>query len=157
MAHHDHPGWFKTLTLLLGIAGIGAGLALFISGRRDEKSRLLPGGLHKLADGKFYMDEMYLDGFVAGANKASDVCNWTDFKVVDGAVNGAGTSGVFLSDVSGDADQVVVDGAVNLAADVAEGAGAVVSTAQTGRVRNYLTAAIGVTAAAVLVLVFLIG
>ena len=44
-----------------------------------------------------------------------------------------------------------MDGAVNLTADVTQGAGAVASAGQTGRLRNYLAAALGVTALIVVV------
>jgi hypothetical protein len=156
--HAGHgPGWFHAVAMVLGLIGIGVGVSLFWSGRRDEKTRILPKGVHDLALNKYFMDEMYLDGFVANANRVSDACDWVDRNVVDGVVNTSGKGGVVLADVSGDADQIVVDGAVNLTADVAQGAGAVVATAQTGRIRNYLAAAIGVTALAVVILVFVIG
>jgi NADH-quinone oxidoreductase subunit L len=154
--HHDHPLFFTVLAYLTGIAGIGLGIALFMSGRRDEKSRLLPGPLHDLSVHKFHMDEMYLDGVVAAGNAMSDQSAWIDAKVVDGAVNVSGAVSLFVGDASGDADQVIVDGAVNLTADVAEGAGAMVATAQTGRIRNYITAALGLTAVAVVILVFVL-
>jgi NADH-quinone oxidoreductase subunit L len=149
---HHHPGWFTALAWSLGAIGIAVGVALFRSGRRDHTSKLLPGKVHDLAAAKYYMDEMYLDGFVHAANRVSDVSAWTDAKVVDGAVNVSGAAGLFLGDVSGDADQVVVDGAVNLTADLAQGAGAAVSAGQTGRIRNYLAAAIGATALLVVIL-----
>jgi NADH-quinone oxidoreductase subunit L len=156
--HEGHgPGWFHAVAMALGLIGIGVGVSLFWSGKRDEKTRVLPKGVHELALNKYFMDEMYLDGFVANANRVSDACDWIDRNVVDGIVNTSGKGGVVLADVSGDADQIVVDGAVNLTADVAQGAGAVVATAQTGRIRNYLAAAIGVTALAVVILVFVIG
>jgi len=60
-----------------------------------------------------------------------------------------GIAGVLLGDVSGDVDQVVVDGAVHVTADIAQGAGAAVSAAQSGRIRNYLAGAVGVTAVVV--------
>ena len=64
-AHHAHPGWFSAIAYSLGVIGIGVGIVLFKSGKRDEKSRLLPKGLHELSLGKFYMDEFYLDAVVA--------------------------------------------------------------------------------------------
>jgi len=152
--HHLHPLFFTVLAYVTGFAGIAVGVALFRSGKRDEKSQLLPGALHDLSLHKFYMDEMYLDGFVAAGNSISDNCARFDADVVDGAVNVSGAVSLFLGDASGDADQVIVDGAVNLTADAAEGAGAVVATAQSGRIRNYLAMAIGVTAAVVALLVF---
>jgi hypothetical protein len=152
--HEDHPWWFSALALSLGGAGILFGASLFASGRRDEKSRLLPAGLHDLAAAKYYMDEMYLDGVVAGANRMSEVSSWTDARVVDGLVNVSGAATLLLGDVSGDADHIVVDGAVNLTADLAQGAGAAVATVQTGRIRNYLATALGVAAVVIAVLVF---
>ena len=106
-------------------------------------------------DGKYYLDEMYLDGVVATADRVADSSRWADDKIVDGLVNLVGAGGVLVADVSGDADQVVVDGAVNLTADLTQGAGAVAATAQTGRIRNYLAAAIGVTAVVVVLLLII--
>jgi len=154
--HHDHPWWFTALALSLGFVGIGVGIWLFRRGKRDEKSVLLPRGLHDLAKAKYYMDEMYLDGVVAGTHSVSRNAMWFDNNVVDGAVNGTGAAGVFVSDVSGDHDQIIIDGAVNLAADMTEGVGAVAASAQTGRIRNYLAAAVGVTAVVIVLLVFII-
>ena len=155
--HPHHPWWFKALAYSLGAAGIGLGIWLFKSGKRDEKSRLLPGQLHDLAEGKFSMDEMYLDGFVAGANRMSNACAGFDGAAVDGVANAIGKGGLFLGDVSGDVDNVVVDGAANLVSDVAQGAGAVGAAAHTGRVRNYLAMALGATAIAIVVLLFTTG
>ncbi len=156
--HEGHgPSWFHTVAMLMGVIGLGVGGAIFMSGKRNEKTRLLPSGLHDLAAGKYYMDELYLDGFVASANRLADGCTWVDDNIVDGLVNTSGKGGLVLGVVSADADQLVVDGAVNLTAAATQGAGAVASTAQSGRVRNYLAAALGVTAVAVVLLVFVIG
>jgi len=150
--HHGHPWWFSMLAYGLGAAGILSGVAAFRSGKRDQDSRILPGGLHDLADAKFCMDEMYMDGVIAGTNSVAEACAFVDSRGVDAVVNGAGQGGLFLGDISGDADNVVVDGAVHLTADAAQGVGAVSAAAQTGRVRNYLTLAIGATVVVVLVL-----
>ncbi len=154
--HHDHPLYFTVLAYLTGIAGIALGVLAFRSGRRDHTSRLLPGPLHDLSASKFHMDEMYMDGVVAAGNSLARNSAWVDAHVVDGAVNVSGAVSLFVGDASGDADQVIVDGAVNLAADAAQGAGAVVATAQSGRIRNYLAAAIGLTAVAVVLIVFVL-
>jgi len=153
---HVHPWYFLALAYTTGAIGLGLGIGLFVSGRRDEKSRLLPGPLHDLSVAKFHMDEMYLDGVIAAGNVLSDNSAWLDANVVDGAVNVSGAVSLFVGDASGDADQVIVDGAVNLTADVTEGAGAMVATAQTGRIRNYLAFAIGLTAVAIVLIVFVL-
>ncbi|MHC4339881.1 MAG: NADH-quinone oxidoreductase subunit L [Planctomycetota bacterium] len=148
--HHLHPWWFTLMALTLGFVGIGVGLALFKSGKRDQDSVILPRRLHDFAKAKYYMDELYLNVVVEGANQVSEVCRVVDDNGVDGLVNAVGEGGLLVGDVSGDADELVVDGAVNLTADVAQGAGAVVSTAQTGKLRNYLATALGITAVVIL-------
>ncbi len=151
----EHGFWFIFGAVGVGFAGIALGWWLFRSGERDQDTQLLPGRLHALAKSKFHLDEFYLGGFIESWNKISDATARTDASVVDGAVNAVGHGGVVVADVSGDVDQIVVDGAVNLTADLAEGAGAVASAAQTGRLRNYLGMAVGVTAVVLLLLLML--
>jgi NADH-quinone oxidoreductase subunit L len=153
--HHAHPLWFTILAWTVGTAGIAVGIALFRSGRRDEKTKVLPEPLHTVAKAKYYMDDFYENVVVAGTNELADGCAAFDGGAIDGAVNATGAAGVVLSDISGDVDQIVVDGAVNLTADTAQGAGAVVATAQTGRLRNYLAAAIGITAVVLILLLLM--
>jgi len=152
--HHEHPWYFTMLAWSLGLAGVGVGVAAFRSGARDQDTRLMPVPVDDLSRNKFYMDDFYLDAVIPAAHAVSAKCAWVDANVVDGAVNVSGAAAVLLGDVSGDGDKVIVDGAVNLTADVAQGAGAVVSTAQTGRVRNYIAAALGLTAVVIALLVF---
>jgi hypothetical protein len=95
------------------------------------------------------MDDFYLDGVIPAFDRVADSSRWVDERIVDGLVNTTGKGGVLLGNVSGDVDQVVVDGAVQVTADLAQGAGAAVSTAQSGRIRNYLAGAVGVTAVVV--------
>jgi NADH-quinone oxidoreductase subunit L len=154
--HEHHSPLFTICAIGVAAGGLLTGFAVFRSGRRDHETRLLPPRLHDLAKGKYFIDEFYLDGVVGMFNRVSSVCAATDGSVVDGTVNAVGKGGLFVGDVSGDADQVVVDGAVNLTADVTQGAGALASAAQTGRVRNYLGAAIGITAVAVFVLLLVL-
>jgi NADH-quinone oxidoreductase subunit L len=150
-----HPAWFFLAAAGVGVLGIGVGVALFRSGRRDQDSVLLPAPLHDLAKGKYYLDEFYLDGVVGTFDRIAFASARVDGGVVDGAVNGVGKVASTVGDVSGDADQIVVDGAVNLTAATTSAVGAAASAAQTGRVRNYLAAAIGVTVAALLMVLFL--
>jgi NADH-quinone oxidoreductase subunit L len=152
LQHGEHPDWFTPLAIAVALGGLLVGWQVFRSGRRDHDSVVMPAGVHRLAKAKYYLDEFYVDGFVGSWNKVSDLCRVMDDGGVDGAVNAVGRGGVIASEVSGDHDQIVVDGAVNLVADVAEAAGAVAVTSQTGRLRNYLFGAIGVTTAVLLVL-----
>ena len=152
---HGHPFWFYACAVGVGVGGIALGLMLFARGKRDQDTKLLPGSLHDLAKGKFYLDEFYLDGIVGGWNKVAAAANVADSRVVDGLVNNVGSGGLLAGDLCGDADQLVVDGAVNGVADVTQAAGAVASAAQTGRLRNYLTAAVFTTAIGLLILILL--
>jgi len=153
--HHAHELWFMACAIGVGIGGIALGLMLFAKGKRDQDTKLLPGSLHDLAKAKFYLDEFYLDGFIGGWNKVATAANAVDSRVVDGLVNNVGSGGLLAGDLCGDADQLVVDGAVNGVADVTHAAGAVASAAQTGRLRNYLTAAVFATAIGLLILILL--
>jgi NADH-quinone oxidoreductase subunit L len=147
--HAKHGPLFMALALTIAPLGIIIGLLLFRSGKRDQSARVMPASLHDFAVHKAYMDDLYMDGVVPAFNSVADSSRWVDENVVDGLVNATGKGGLLIGDISGDADQVVVDGAVHLTADLAQGAGAVVATAQSGRVRNYLAGAVGVTAVVV--------
>jgi len=153
-AHHDHETWFTMLAWTLGPAGIGLGLLLYARGKRNEKSRVMPQAMQSYAENLAYMDDLYLGAVVPGFDRTAESARWTDENIVDGLVNVTGRGGLLVGDISGDFDQVVVDGAVTLSADVAQGAGAVVSTAQTGRIRNYLAGAIGATAVVIVGVIF---
>ena len=154
LPHHGHPTWFLMLAYTLGPAGIVLGLLLYARGKRDEKSVVMPAPLHDYAVNLAYMDDLYLGAVVPGFDRTAEASRWADENVVDGLVNATGRGGLWIGDVSGDADQIVVDGSVTLVADVAQGAGAVVSTAQTGRIRNYLAGAIGATAVVIVGVIF---
>ncbi|MCZ6571795.1 MAG: NADH-quinone oxidoreductase subunit L [Planctomycetota bacterium] len=141
-AHPHHPVWFLLLASAMGLGGIALGIALFRSGKRDQDTVLLPEGLHRTAKNKYYLDDLYLGwGFVGLGDTLSRWSRVADDRAVDGAVNGVGSAGVTVAEISGDADQVIVDGAVNLVADATDAVGGVASSAQTGRIRNYLGAA----------------
>jgi len=144
--HVHHGTLFSVLAYSIAPLGIIIGLLLYKSGKRDQSTRVMPAALHDFAVHKAYMDDLYMDGVIPAFNKVADSSRWVDENVVDGLVNTTGRGGVLLGDVSGDVDQVVVDGAVHVAADIAQGAGAAVSAAQSGRIRNYLAGAVGVTA-----------
>ena len=145
--------WFLPLAIAMGLGGIALGIALFRSGKRDQDTVLLPEGLHRTAKNKYYLDDLYLGwGFVGLGDTLSRWSRVADDRGVDGTVNGVGAASVTVAEISGDADQVIVDGAVNLIADATDAVGGVASSAQTGRIRNYLGAAIGITTVVLLVI-----
>ncbi len=99
--------------------------------------------LYFLAQHKFYFDEIYSVVPVGLTLGVSWGCRLVDTYVVDGAVNAVGwiTKRVFVA-LSGLFDTVVVDGLVNLAGYVPKWTGELLSRLQTGRVQEYVQAAV---------------
>jgi NADH-quinone oxidoreductase subunit L len=94
-------------------------------------------GVHRLLYNKYYVDEIY-DATVIGGTMASARGLWAvDRKIVDGAVNGAGSLTVIASWLSSLTDKSLVDGLVNLVARVIEELSFMFRRVQTGLIQNY--------------------
>jgi NADH-quinone oxidoreductase subunit L len=79
---------------------------------------------------------------------------WFNQKVLDGVVNGAGTTAKGIAGwVYRNVDQRVVDGAVNGTGSVAQGAGSALRPVQSGKVNQYGALLFGAAAIGALVLV----
>ena len=119
-------------------------------------NKLARAGHRVLAD-KYYFDHLYT-GIVAGGVKgpAAKAAYWTNQKVIDAAVDGAGRSAVAAGRAvydrldQGVIDNVIIDGAGR----VSDSAGESLRGMQTGKVQQY--AAILFAAAAVLAGVFIV-
>jgi hypothetical protein len=105
-------------------------------------------GLEKACEGKFFFDELWRELLLRPTYATARVCAAFDRDGVDGLVNAVGAGGRMASRVSGAHDQIVVDGMVNGVGEVAQAGGAGMSALQNGRVRFYLSVAVGVLAAA---------
>ena len=104
----------------------------------DWVSELWGGALYRTVLNKYYVDEAYTAGPVAGTLKASQAAAWFDFHIIDWIVNFAATLTVFSSWLSGLLDRYVVDGLVNLASNVTLDAGQRMRRLQTGSINGYL-------------------
>ena len=86
--------WLMGVSSAIAVAGIALA-ALFFLKRRDLSDGLAAGfpGLHRLLLNKYYVDEVYDGAIVQPIRVASHDVLWRGFdvRVVDGAVNGAGT------------------------------------------------------------------
>ncbi len=154
LGHHEAPQWMETCSVLIASAGIALALVRYGMGWQ-----LLPAGmrsalrpLYQWAAGKYFVDELYEAVLLRPVLWISRKAFGFDSKVVDGAVNGAGNSGLALSRAKRWVDENIVDGAVNQTAAGAGWAGGVLRQVQTGLVQNYLLVA---TAGALAIFLFL--
>jgi len=104
---------------------------------------------------KYYLDVIYERGIVrAVAYPISKAAYWINQHVLDGIVNGVGTSGRRTGQwVYRNIDQRVVDGAVDGSGAAARGSGGALAPIQSGKVNHYGALLFGAAAVGALVLV----
>jgi NADH-quinone oxidoreductase subunit L len=119
-----------------------------------ERNKVLGFG-YKLLVNKYYLDVLYERIIVRSiAHPISAAVYRFNQKVVDGVVNGAGTTAKGIAGwVYRNIDQRVVDGAVNGSGSVAQGAGSALRPVQSGKVNQYGALLFGAAAIGALVLV----
>ena len=119
-----------------------------------ERNKVLGFG-YKLLVNKYYLDVLYEKIIVRSiAHPISAAVYWFNQKVLDGVVNGAGTTAKGIAGwVYRNVDQRVVDGAVNGTGSVAQGAGSALRPVQSGKVNQYGALLFGAAAIGALVLV----
>ncbi len=154
----DEPGHDSSHTLAMILSLIVAGTGIFISWLMYYKKRLSAeewsqrmGPLYRLANGKFFFDEMYGASFVAGTMSLRMILLWFDMKIIDGFVNITAPFLRGLSRASGATDLHGVDWLVNATAESVGAAGSTTRQFQTGRIQNYLLASL--TAVLVFILI----
>ena len=142
MIHHPEyePSPFVMVSsIAAGIAGIA--LAGIIYLRKpvwaENVARAFP-TLYKLSFNKFYFDELYAAYIVKPFNALGRLLFGFDETVIDGAVNGAGRSTLFLSEIKNWIDKYIVDGAVNFMGTAVYFFNSIIKRVQTGVVQNYL-------------------
>ena len=119
-----------------------------------ERNKVLGFG-YKLLVNKYYLDVLYEKIIVRSiAHPIANAVYWFNQKVLDGVVNGAGTTAKGVAGwVYRNIDQRVVDGAVNGTGSVAQGAGSALRPVQSGKVNQYGALLFGAAAIGALVLV----
>jgi NADH-quinone oxidoreductase subunit L len=111
--------------------------------------------LHRVVYNKYYVDEFYQATVIRGVMVLSRAFSVFDQVVIDGAVNGVATVGRFICNIEGAIDVYLVDGAVNFFADGVIRIGNRLQRVQSGRIQQYLYAAVA-GALAVIAIVYLI-
>jgi NADH-quinone oxidoreductase subunit L len=136
-----HNVHITAMYLSLTMAGLGI-LFAFVTYywkkiNANAVSRVLA-PVHSFLLNKWYFDELYYGTVVAGTIGLSRFLGWFDSRIIDGAVNGAGSITKGVSFVSGKFDNIVIDGLVNFTAYLAGFFGMILKRVQTGKVQTYI-------------------
>ena len=158
----EHPfSWFVALTSsAFGFAGIGISYAYntgrlpFLEGLTE---RVAPARwLYTFLENKYYLDKLYENVFIYAIKKPiAGGAYWFNQHVIDGVVNGVGTSAKVTADfVYRNIDQGVVDGAVNGSGRGANGLGRAFALVSSGKVQQYAAILLGGAAFGAILLAF---
>jgi NADH-quinone oxidoreductase subunit L len=138
-----HPFNAVPAALSIGAAFSGWALGYFLYGMEPEQARAADplarlGGLWRLLNQKYYVDEAYDATFIRGTVGFAGLNSLFDRFVVDGLVNGVSMVSERLARANGWVDRVLVDGTVNLVAYVNNEMSRWLKYLQSGRVQQYL-------------------
>jgi NADH-quinone oxidoreductase subunit L len=129
--------WIAALSTLAAIGGIAAGYALYRRYREPDPLRRL-GPAYTVVSNKYYLDDLYWKGIVRPVrDDASRGVYWSNQKILDGVVNGAGALTRSVATAVRWFDTHVIDGAVNAAANLAGFTGGILRYIQSGNVQRY--------------------
>jgi NADH-quinone oxidoreductase subunit L len=144
--------WVAAISVVAAVAGIALGWRLY--GTRRERDPMLElGPVTTVLENRYYMDDFYMKRIILPIrDRVSSAVNWSNQRVLDGAVNGAGTTARGLARVVAWFDRRVIDGAVNGAAGTAGFTGGLLRYIQSGNVQRY--AAFLFTGIVILAIVF---
>ncbi|HYZ92456.1 MAG TPA: NADH-quinone oxidoreductase subunit L [Actinomycetota bacterium] len=142
-AHHgEFVGWIAVLSIIIALAGIGLGVAMYRNaefgfGVLEPLKKLGP--LFRAAERRFYFDDVYLGLFVRPVQYplAKFVYRRLDQKLIDGVVNAAGSGTVLTGRATRSVDEHAVDGVVNGAAWLTDKLSFGLRRTQTGNVQRY--------------------
>ncbi|HYI62118.1 MAG TPA: NADH-quinone oxidoreductase subunit L [Acidimicrobiales bacterium] len=161
-AEFHHPEFSIAIALtttVLALLTIGLAYAWFWKGKGPhgltERNALARAG-YRLLENKYYLDTLYTT-IIVGAVKGpiARAANWFNQHVLDGVVNGAGSSARFGGRwLYEKVDQGIIDNVVKGSGAGAEGSGQLLRRTQTGKVQTYGAYLFG--AATVLAAVFVI-
>jgi NADH-quinone oxidoreductase subunit L len=133
----EFVGWIAGLSVLAAALGIAFAWRLYAE-RRDRDPLTALGPAYRLLEQKYYLDDVYWKGIVRPIRDpiAAGVY-WSNQKILDGIVNGAGLFTRGMAAIVGWFDRVVVDGIVNAIGDTAGTSGGLLRYLQSGNVQWY--------------------
>jgi len=143
--HHEvHAIEYFLMALSVTVAGLSIFLALNLYTKRQSIPKQFVEKyprLYNLVLNKYYVDEIYQALVVNSLLGLNNFLAAFDQVVIDGFVNSLARMTKALSVVTGFVDKTFVDGLVNLVSDTVIFTGGQLRKIQTGRIQNYLYAA----------------
>ncbi len=128
---------FAVISLVGALAGIAVGYRLYAGWRERDPLRRL-GPAYTVLLNKYYLDDLYLGAIVRPIQyRLSAATNWTNQRILDGAVNAAAWLTRKLSLGVNQVDRKAVDGAVNGIAFGAGKTGGFLKYIQSGNLQRY--------------------
>jgi NADH-quinone oxidoreductase subunit L len=135
--HEPFNYGFAALSVVGAVLGLAAGYGLYARWRDREPLRAL-GPAYTLLERKYFLDDIYWGGIVRPIrDDLSAAVYWTNQRVLDGVVDGAGWLARKLSIGVNAFDRDVIDGAVNGAGKTAGFTGGLLRYIQSGNVQRY--------------------
>jgi NADH-quinone oxidoreductase subunit L len=135
----EFVAWVAAASIGAALVGILGGAAIY--GRLRDPARdpvMHLGPATTVLVNKYFLDAFYMQGIILPIrDKISAAVYWSNQKLLDGVVNGAGIVARLLARVVNLFDQRVVDGAVNSAANAAGFTGGLLRYIQSGNVQRY--------------------
>jgi NADH-quinone oxidoreductase subunit L len=129
-----HTSWW-----LIAFSVGWTSLALFVSYLLFKKSSFTP---NKFFEEGYQLDRVYRFAFQGSIEKLSSVVEFTDKKVIDGAIHASAYGHVTLAHFIGWIDKVVVDGMVHFFSGIIRWIGSVARSYQSGKIQDYILYAI---------------
>lgn len=157
-AGHSLVPLFTSLTVALGGLLLGWLVYRGVRTREDPLKKPL-GGIYKVLQNKYYVDELYAILFYRPATWLAETLTykWLDKGVIDGFLHGIAHFGIWLGGVLRNFfDLPVINGAGDTVASSTRGLGTFMRTLQKGKVQQYMLIAMVVFTAAGLLIALLI-
>jgi NADH-quinone oxidoreductase subunit L len=133
----DFVYWVAFVGTLAAAAGIGIGYLLYRERRERDPLMAFPRAWNLLQH-RYYIDDVYMRGIVLPIrDRVSAWVDWTNRRILDGVVNGAGLLARGVAVMISWIDRTFVDGAVNAIGGLTGATGGLLRYLQTGNVQWY--------------------
>jgi NADH-quinone oxidoreductase subunit L len=90
----------------------------------------------------YKLDSLYNITFAQGTRSLSNAADFTDRKIINGAIHASAYGHVTLAHVTGWVDKIIIDGSVRFLAGLVRWLGGVARSYQTGKIQDYIVYAI---------------
>ena len=146
--HHSLVPLYTSLAVSLGGLMIGYLLYRTVKDIKKDPLEWSLGGLYRVLENKFYIDEIYQWTFYRPAKwiSKSVVYLWMDRKIIDGILHGIGNAGIWLGNVFRNwFDIPIINRGGDTLASSTRRIGSDLRTSQSGRVQEYMLWALAIS------------